>query len=169
VQLADRDMVPWMEWAYCGCSDPTTSGPGDKQAIVRDPAKPLAGANLVAPTLHALGEPYPQLISGTPRSWSFDPGTRAFSFTFTTARASGRGAFRRGSITEIATPSRVYDGHYATVVTGGRLASRPGASVLRIASCGRARQITVAVTPAGRTHQSCKPPRRHRHRRIKRR
>ena len=24
----DRFMVPWLEWAYCGCHDPTTSGPG---------------------------------------------------------------------------------------------------------------------------------------------
>ena len=28
VALADQNMVPWLEWAYCGCDDPTTSGPG---------------------------------------------------------------------------------------------------------------------------------------------
>ena len=37
VQRGDRYMVPWLEWAYCGCNDPTTSGPGAKQAIVLDP------------------------------------------------------------------------------------------------------------------------------------
>ena len=25
-------------WAYCGCNDPTTTGPGDKQALVFDPS-----------------------------------------------------------------------------------------------------------------------------------
>jgi endoglycosylceramidase len=29
VARGDRFMVPWLEWAYCGCEDPTTSGPGD--------------------------------------------------------------------------------------------------------------------------------------------
>ena len=51
----------WLEWAYCGCGDPTTPGPGTTQAIVIDPAKPPAGANLELPTLRALVEPYPQV------------------------------------------------------------------------------------------------------------
>jgi hypothetical protein len=36
-------LVPWLEWAYCGCSDPTTTGPGTKQAIVVDPREPPRG------------------------------------------------------------------------------------------------------------------------------
>src|SRR3954469_10685958 len=51
LERADRAMVGWQEWHYCGCADPTTSGPGDKQAIVRDPNKPPAGDNLVKGTL----------------------------------------------------------------------------------------------------------------------
>lgn len=27
VRLADQNMIPWIEWAYCGCDDPTTSAP----------------------------------------------------------------------------------------------------------------------------------------------
>ena len=41
-----RNMIGWQDWHYCGCDDPTTSGPGDTQAIVLDPAKPPAGDNL---------------------------------------------------------------------------------------------------------------------------
>jgi endoglycosylceramidase len=174
VQRADRNMVPWLEWAYCGCQDPTTSGPGDKQAIVRDPAKPPAGANLVDQTLHTLVEPYPQVVSGTPESWSFDPSGRMFTLRYATARASGGRAFRRGAITAIATPSLVYGGHYAASVNGGRIASRRGASVLRIAACPSVRHVTVTVTPRGRNQSGCKPPRHrrhraHRHRPVKRR
>jgi endoglycosylceramidase len=166
VQRADRDMVPWLEWAYCGCHDPTTSGPGDKQAIVRDPAKPPTGANLVTTTLHALVEPYPQLVAGTPQSWSFDSSSRTFTLKYSTARASGRGAFRRGAVTAIATPSMVYGRHYATSVNGARIVSRRGAGVLRLAACASARQITVTVTPGGRNQSRCQPTRRKgRHRR----
>ncbi len=66
VQRADRNMVSWLEWAYCGCNDPTTSGPGAQQAIVLDPSKPPRGSNLNLPTLRILVEPYPQLVAGTP-------------------------------------------------------------------------------------------------------
>jgi endoglycosylceramidase len=166
VQRADRNMVPWLEWAYCGCQDPTTSGPGDKQAIVRDPAKRPSGANLVEPTLHALVEPYPQLISGTPQSWAFDPSSRTFTLRYATARAHGHGAWRRGAITTIATPRLVYAGRYAARVVGGRVVSRRRASVLQIAACPSVRHISVTVTPHGRNHNGCKPPRRvRRHRR----
>src|SRR5207302_3900744 len=118
VALADRNMVPWLEWAYCGCSDPTTAGPGTTQAIVIDPSKPPTGANLVLPTLRALVEPYPQVISGTPRSWGFDPGSRTFSFRYAVVRATRHGRFKRGAVTEIATPALVYGGHYAARVKG---------------------------------------------------
>ncbi len=36
---ADRNMIGWQFWHYCGCDDPTTSGPGDAQALVYDPAQ----------------------------------------------------------------------------------------------------------------------------------
>jgi endoglycosylceramidase len=169
VQLADRNMVPWLEWAYCGCSDPTTAGPGTTQAIVIDPSKPPTGSNLVLPTLHALVEPYPQVISGTPRSWTFDPGSRTFSFRYATARARGRGTFKRDAITEIATPALVYGGHYAARVRGGAIVSKRGAPILRIASCRRAKTITVLVTPNGRSRASCRAPRHHGHRRLRKR
>ncbi len=45
--LADEHMVSWQEWHYCGCDDPTTQGPGDVQAIVKDPARPPTGRQRV--------------------------------------------------------------------------------------------------------------------------
>jgi endoglycosylceramidase len=157
VQRADRDMVPWLEWAYCGCADPTTSGPGNAQAIVINPSKPPTGSNLVQPTLHALVEPYPQVVAGTPTSWSFNASTRAFSFKFTTARARG-GRFRAGSLTDVATPALVYGGRYAARVTGGAIVSRRGAGVLEIVSCPHVSRVTVTVTPSGSSHGSCRRP-----------
>jgi endoglycosylceramidase len=161
VQRADANMVPWLEWAYCGCQDPTTQGPGNEQAIVINPAKPPTGSNLVEPTLHALVEPYPQVIAGTPMSWGFDPATRTFSFKFTTARAGG-GHFAAGAPTDIATPALVYRGHYAARVSGGAILSARGAPVLAVAACAHASRITVMVTPSGSSHGSCRPPAPHR-------
>ncbi len=152
VARADRDMVPWLEWSYCGCSAPTDTG---QPGIVVDPAKPPRGSNLVMPTLQALVEPYPQLIAGTPSSWSFDRSSRTFSLRFSTARASGRGRFAAGSLTEIAMPRFVYGGRYAAVVSGGAIASSPGAAVLEIAACRGARTIGVRVMRSGHSRGSC--------------
>ena len=154
LQRADSNMVPWLEWSYCACRSPTDTG---QPGIVADPAKPPTGSNLIMGTLHALVEPYPQVVSGTPSSWSFDRSSRTFSLRFSTDRASGRGRFGAGSLTEIATPRLVYGGRYAVVVSGGAIASRPGAGVLEIAACRGARTIGVSVTRSGRSRGSCAP------------
>jgi hypothetical protein len=69
---------------------------------------------------------------------------------YSTARVGGGGRFRPGSITEIATPAFVYGRAYATVVSGGRVASRPGAGTLLIAACRRAATVTVTVRPTAK-------------------
>ena len=158
VARADRFMVPWLEWAYCGCGDPTTTGPGTKQAIVVDPSKPPTGSNLVASTLSALVEPYPQVVAGTPRSWSFDRATGTFRLSFSTARASGHGRFPAGTVTEISTPPLVYGRGYAARVTGGAIVSARGASLLRVASCAGAGSVSVTVSRSGRSRGSCRRP-----------
>jgi endoglycosylceramidase len=161
VAVSDQNMVPWLEWAYCGCNDPTGSIPTSTEAIVLDPAGPPAGSNLVTGTLGALVEPYPQAISGTPLSWGFDRASGTFTLRYSTVRASGHRRFERGAVSEIATPALVYGGRYAVTVKGGAILSRRGSGTLRIASCGRARTIAVTVRPHGRDHQSCRAPRRH--------
>jgi endoglycosylceramidase len=165
VARADRFMVPWLEWAYCGCSDPTTTGPGTKQAIVLDPNKPPTGSNLAEPTLHSLVEPYPQVVAGTPQSWSFDRTNTSFALTYSTARAGGGRPFGTRARTEIATPPLVYAGHYAVDVTGGSIISKPGAGTLTVAACKGAATVKVAVTPTGSSHGSCSPPRAKKHHR----
>jgi endoglycosylceramidase len=155
VRRDDRNMVPWLEWSYCPCHDPT--GAADKNAVIHDPANAPTDGNRNLPALRILVEAYPQLISGTPQSWAFDASTRTLRFRYTTARASGRGRFAAGSVTDIAAPRFVYGGRYAVSVTGGVILSRRDAGVLEIGACARARTITVTVTPRGRSRQSCRP------------
>jgi endoglycosylceramidase len=159
VARADRFMTGWTEWAYCGCEDPTTSGPGAKQAIVIDPRQPPRGANLVVGTLGALVEPFPQVVAGTPGGWQYSRAVRRFTLRYTTARAGRRGRFPTGSVTVIAAPRRVYGGRYGVVASGGAILSRPGAARVEIGACPGARTITVTLTPRGRSHGSCRLPR----------
>jgi len=160
VARADRFMAPWLEWAYCGCADPTTSGPGTKQAIVIDPSKPPVGSNLELPTLRALVEPYPQLIAGTPQAWSFSRGSRTFRLRYATTRIGRRSRFRPGAVTEIAAPGLVYGGRYFVSVEGGYAVSRRGASTLQIASCPNATTVTVTLRPGRGTAAACQGPKR---------
>ena len=149
--LADQDMIPWLEWAYCGCGDPTSTGPGTVQAIVIDPHKPPTLSNRENGTVRALVEPYPQVIAGTPTAWSYDRSTRTFVLRYSTARVSGRGRFGAGSTSEISAPSLVYAGRYVARVDGGAVVtSRPKASTVLVESCPLARTITLTLSPAGR-------------------
>lgn len=153
VRRDDRNMVSWLEWSYCPCHDPT--GAATKNRFINNPARPPAGSNLNLAALRILAEPYPQVIAGKPRSWGFNPATKTFQLRFSTARTSGHGRFPAGSPTEISTPPFVYDRHYGVHVIGGAIASAPGASVLRIASCPGARRVTVIVRPSGKRQGSC--------------
>jgi endoglycosylceramidase len=152
VARADKDMVPWLEWSYCPCNDPTgaTADP-----LVIDPALPPAGSNLGQVALNTLVEPYPELIAGTPKSWGFTRSTGTFRFTYVTAKAGGGGAFPAGSITEIATPPVVYARGYAVDASGGRIVSAPNAGVLQVASCPGSTAISVSVAPVGSSRGSC--------------
>jgi endoglycosylceramidase len=150
---ADDSMVSWTEWHYCGCDDPTTSGPGDKQAIVLDPSRPPAGDNLKQATLDQLVRPYPQLVAGTPESWSYEGGV--FRARWTTERPGGGAA--KGA-TEIVVPARAYPKDYAVSVQGGRIASAKGARLLRVERCSGSPEIAVTVTRGAAAHSSCKAP-----------
>src|SRR5579864_3139884 len=80
---ADQHMTGWTYWAYEDCC-------GSSGAIVKDATKPpTAPGNLNLVVLQALARPYPQAVAGTPTSWSFDPTTKRFTLTYSTARAGG--------------------------------------------------------------------------------
>jgi endoglycosylceramidase len=134
---ADRFLIGWQEWAYCGCGDPTTTGPGDVQAVVLDPAKPPRGSNLATGKLDMLSRPYPQVVAGTPTLLRFDRRTRRMELRY---RPKGRGT------TEIALPRRQYPRGYSVRVAGGRVRSKPGARRLVVLAKPGAREVRVTLT-----------------------
>jgi endoglycosylceramidase len=144
---ADAALTGWIEWAYCGCSDPTGSIPPSSEAVVLDPRKPPRGGNLVMPTLRALARPYPQAVAGTPRKFRFDSSSARFTFTYSTRRASGRGRFAAGSRTVVFVPRLRYPRGYRVRVRGARVISRRDER-LRLASLPGARSIGLTLTPS---------------------
>jgi endoglycosylceramidase len=143
VGLADKYRLGWLEWAYTG-NDKTSASP-DGQALVLDPSKPPTGANVLTAKLKALAEPYPQVVAGTPNSWSFTGGV--FRLTYTTTRVGG-GTFPAGAETDVAVPAIQYPGGYRVSVTGATVASTPDASRLRLLAQAGATTVQIVISPA---------------------
>src|SRR5207248_9048924 len=117
--------------------------------------QPASGANVNGAMVSALARPYPQLVSGTPSGWSFDPGTKAFSLRYSPQRANGSGSFPAGSETDIAVPAVEYSGGYQATVVGGTVVSNANAPVLQVRSVAGAASVTVSIAPgAGAVAQS---------------
>ncbi len=143
MQAANKYLWGWTEWAYTG-NDITSASP-DGQALVLDPSQPPVGDNVNFDKLDALAQPYPQLISGTPTSLSFNDGV--FSFSYSTDHADGSGAFGPNAVTTISVPPGQYPNGYTVNVTGGQATSEADAPVLTISSNAGASTVTVTVTP----------------------
>lgn len=141
--LADRNGFSWFHWSYHGSDTTNFSSDVSGQSIVIDPAAPLTGSNVDDSLLVALARPYPWLTSGVPGGWSFDEGTRHFSYTYSTSRAAG-GSWQPGAVTEISVPPRAYPHGYRATVTGGRALNSSG-PVLRVAADKGANEVTVEI------------------------
>jgi endoglycosylceramidase len=146
-EKADRYMVGWQYWHYCPCDDPTTTGAGDTQALVLDPAAPPEGSNVKWEKLLVLVRPYPQAVAGTPLRWDFDSDAKLFELDYSPERAGDRGYFRPGSVTEVFVGHRHYPAGYVAEVQGGEVVSEPNAEVLLVRSAPGARQVSVRVGP----------------------
>jgi endoglycosylceramidase len=147
MQGADQNLIGWTEWAYSSQGDISTSAnPPGSESLVYNPAEPLIGANVNTANLETLAEPYPQVISGTPTSYSFDNGILQFSYS--TEEPDGLSSFPDGSQTSIVIPSGEFPDGYQVSVTGGQVMSAtPGELV--IISSGHASAVSVTVSAAG--------------------
>ncbi len=150
--FADHHMVSWQEWHYCGCDDPTTSGPGDVQALVKDPQKPPRGANVFRGKLKALARPYPQAIAGTPLQVLLRPDDPLFELVYTTqASRRPRKRFRRG-ITDVFVPKIQYPTVGGYGASGRHVAHRAGGQQLLLAAKPHAKRIRLTIAPKPRSN-----------------
>ncbi|KAA8954833.1 cellulase family glycosylhydrolase, partial [Mycobacterium sp.] len=148
VHAADQNLIGWSYWTFTGQGDiTTTSSPSSLESLVYNPSQPPVGANVNTATLDTLAEPYPQTVSGTPNSFSFDDGV--FRFSYSVEKPDGVGSFPVGSQTTIAVPAIDFPHGYEVAVTGGQVVSAPDAPQLVIVSTGSAHTVEVTVSPAG--------------------
>jgi endoglycosylceramidase len=142
MSAADQYFMSWAVWAYTGKGDIT--GAPEVEALVYDPDSPPVGGNVNSGNLAVLAAPYPQLISGTPLSWSNTDGVLEFSYS--TTKVDGSGTFDAGAPTIISVPAAAFPNGYRVEVTGGHVVSAPNAARLVIESGPGATVIDVAVT-----------------------
>jgi endoglycosylceramidase len=150
IELADQHMVSWLEWAYCGCADPTGSIPPLVEALVKNPAKPPRDANVKRAKLKTLVRPYPQAVAGTPKSFGFDPATRVFRLRFSTKAPAGR-RLPRSAKTVVFVPHLQYPNGYRVTVAGAKVVSRAGAQRLKLRRGRQAAEVSVTVAPKRRS------------------
>ncbi len=142
--LMDANAMPWLEWAYCFCGDPTGGGAG--QGIVYDPQKPPTGANVNTARLATLDQPHPYLVAGTPAGFNYDPSTRTFTFHYSTAAAAGH-PLPPGTETRIWVGPLHYPHGYAVRVVGGRVTSSANSAWLTVVNMPGLHDVAVTVTP----------------------
>lgn len=147
VDRAAEHRVGWQYWAYCGCGDPTTTGPGATQALVFDPAKPPVGDNIDQAKLAAISVPHPVTVAGTPIRYDYARADKVLTATWSTKKAGAPGRFGGGSVTTLAMPPAAYPHGYQARVTGGRIVSAPDAPTLLVEQAPGADRVRVVVQP----------------------
>jgi endoglycosylceramidase len=145
VDAAEREMIPWIDWAYCGCGDPTTSiQPPEQEGIVHDPAAALGGTNIDPAKLTIFVRPYPQAIAGTPKYWWYDTSTGVFKLSYSTT-SPGDVTRSPGANTVVFVPSLEYPNGYRVTVNHGTIVSGNGTQTLEIAAKPGASTVTVTL------------------------
>ncbi len=146
VTRSDAALLSWQWWHYCGCGDPTTSGPGDTQALVKNPKRPPRGKNVFRAKLRALERPYPQEVAGTPKSYAYDPDSDRFTLSYATRAPSGKRLPRRAR-SVVFVPRLHYRHGYTVQVKGAKVTSKPGARHLKLRRARGARQVSLTLEP----------------------
>ena len=145
---ADSHQISWIEWAYCGCDDPTGTIPPSIEGLVSNPGLPGSGANVDGAKLAILAEPYPRLVSGTPLSYSFDLTSHNFALRYATRSPSGQ-RFGAGSCTAVVVPPFQFPHGYVVSVRGARVTSAADAGVVTLAQSGSVvHPVSVEISPA---------------------
>ncbi|MGH8506036.1 MAG: cellulase family glycosylhydrolase, partial [Stenotrophobium sp.] len=130
---ADKHMVSWLWWTY-------NEGTG------LNPAADPPDQKLIQPVADLLVRAYPQIVAGTPTSWSFDPAKHVFDLHYSTARAGG-GTLPADAETVVYLPTRHYPHGYTVTVTGATVISQPGATKLELLNQAGVQSVTLHVEP----------------------
>jgi endoglycosylceramidase len=133
----DAAMVPWMFWSYTNYIDNLRP---DGSLL------PPSGTNINGGILDALVRPYPQVVSGTPLSYQYDPQAKRFALRYSTKGATGRDFAGSSDPTEIFVPRRFFGGSYRVRASGAEVVPGGDSQLVELRSCAWARTVGVTVT-----------------------
>lgn len=142
VDFLDSRFIPWTYYTYRGMPDPGA----EHTSLLIDRSKPASEANAKPARFDALVVPYPQLIAGTPLSWTFDRATNIVRFTYST-KPVGSQKLCAGAATEIFVPARHYPQGYVAQVKGATIASMPTSAWLVLKAEPGAQEVSVTIEP----------------------
>lgn len=122
MNLADKQQLSWIEWAYTNNPDikfahlPGKPEPDPKdEGIVYDAKKPLTGTNVKWDRLNALTRIYPEFVAGQDIKFSYNSKTKVFVLSYTAVP---------GGVTEIMTP-QLKNTTYVAYAVGAKKLSAP--------------------------------------------
>lgn len=120
----------------------------DYRNLVTDVKAPPTGANVNEPLVEILDRPYPQVIAGTPERWGWDSATRTFTLAYSATLPNG--SLGGGAQSAIYVPALHFPDGYTATVTGARIVSARGATVLRLRNARHAADVSVTIAPRSR-------------------
>lgn len=133
--LYDQNLMPWIFWSY-------------SENIVTNGKVPARTTDAIQSTLRALTRPYPVALAGTPTALSFDPGSKVMSLGYTKRLLAG-GKYSAKLPSVIAVPKLAYPDGYSVAVTGATVTSKPCSRRLKLRNSGKAKSVSMTVTPGG--------------------
>lgn len=140
--LLGSRFIPWFFYTYKGMPDPGA----ENTSLLLDPSQPASDANIKSARFDSLVVPYPQLIAGTPKHWSFDRNTSEVRFVYST-KPIGLRKPCAGADTEIFVPARHYPQGYSAEVTGGKVVSSSTSAWLVVQQASGASEVSVTIRP----------------------
>lgn len=141
--LLGSRFIPWFFYTYKGMPDPGA----ENTSLLIDPSLPASDANVKSARFDSMVVPYPQLVAGTPKSWSFDRSTKVVRFGYSTKPVGNRRPCA-GADTEIFVPARHYPQGYTADVSGGKVVSSPTSAWLVVQQARGAREVWVTIRPS---------------------
>lgn len=145
VDLADQRFLNWSYWEYYTTTASLSPG------LLRDDRRPGSLANAHRAVLDALVVPYPELVEGTPASYTLHRSTRTMRFTYRT-RSVEPSRSCPGAPTEIFVPHLMYPHGYRVQVTGARVASPPTWPWVELVARPGAARVSVTIRPTRGSH-----------------
>ena len=143
-----------ISWTYWNFRTSQLTGVGENEGdLLLDPALPPTGSNIDQVKLAALVEPYPQVIAGTPISYSYDPSSNIFNFTYSALSTDRCSNSSPKLLTEVYIPKSKYPNGYNVQVTGAEILSKKNAQLLVLKRKKCANIVTQLFHSASKHHE----------------